>query len=167
MLFNYRRAQRTEAARWLQGVFCAFYLDDRFREITLVMEYHHADRLGPLLERRAKDAHVPVTEDDQVLLEQLSLLNVDRHACRSAAYDVGQRVGRWCQKRSWRTDYFRKPLAGFMPSVVSMTTGGLLRRGDRGDECAHLRDCNVNVDDIQTDLGGQTRVARPPGWRHL
>jgi hypothetical protein len=73
-LFNYRRAQRAEAARWLQGVFRDFYLDDRFRDIKLVMEYHHVDRLGPLLERRVTDAHVPVTDDDQVLLEQLDML---------------------------------------------------------------------------------------------
>jgi hypothetical protein len=72
-LFNYRRAQRAEAARWLQGVFRDFYLDDRFRDIKLVMEYHHVDRLGPLLERRVTDAHVPVSDDDQVLLEQLDM----------------------------------------------------------------------------------------------
>lgn len=73
-----------------------------------------------------------------------------------------------CQKRSCRTDYFRNLRgAGHATASWSMTTGGLLRRGDRGDERAHLRGGNLNVDDLQTDLGGQTRVARPPGWRHL
>jgi gamma-glutamylcyclotransferase (GGCT)/AIG2-like uncharacterized protein YtfP len=79
-LFNYRRSQRAEAARWLQGVFRDFYLDDRFRDIKLLMEYHYDARLGPLLERRLTDSHVPVTSDEQALLEQLdTLLNYFEH----------------------------------------------------------------------------------------
>ncbi|MBA2725515.1 MAG: gamma-glutamylcyclotransferase [Actinobacteria bacterium] len=79
-LINYRRTRRAEAAHWLQGVFRDFYLDDRFREIKLEMEYHYGDRLGPLLERRVTDAHVPVSADDKALLEQLDvLLNYFEH----------------------------------------------------------------------------------------
>lgn len=79
-LLHYRRGRRAEAARWLQGVFRDFYLDDRFRDIKLEMEYHYSERLGPLLERRVTDAHVPVTADDQALLEQLdTLLNYFEH----------------------------------------------------------------------------------------
>jgi gamma-glutamylcyclotransferase (GGCT)/AIG2-like uncharacterized protein YtfP len=73
-VFNYRRGQRAEAARWLQGVFRDFYLEDRFRDIKLVMEYGYDTQLGPLLERRVTDAHVPATADEQALLEQLDML---------------------------------------------------------------------------------------------
>jgi hypothetical protein len=73
-VFNYRRGQRAEAARWLQGVFRDFYLEDRFRDIKLVMEYGYDSQLGPLLERRVTDSHVPATADEQALLEQLDML---------------------------------------------------------------------------------------------
>jgi gamma-glutamylcyclotransferase (GGCT)/AIG2-like uncharacterized protein YtfP len=79
-IFNYRKNRRAEAARWLQGVFRDFYLEDRFREIKLVMEYAYSDKLGPLLERRVTNADVPVTEADATLLEQLdTLLNYFEH----------------------------------------------------------------------------------------
>lgn len=79
-IFNYRRNRRAEAARWLQGVFRDFYLEGRFRDIKLVMEYSYSERLGPLLERRITDPHVPVTEHDTALLEQLdTLLNYFEH----------------------------------------------------------------------------------------
>jgi gamma-glutamylcyclotransferase (GGCT)/AIG2-like uncharacterized protein YtfP len=73
-VFNYQRARRAEAARWLQGVFRDFYLEDRFRDIKLVIEYRYDTLLGPLLERRVTDSHVPATADEQTLLEQLDML---------------------------------------------------------------------------------------------
>jgi gamma-glutamylcyclotransferase (GGCT)/AIG2-like uncharacterized protein YtfP len=73
-VFNYQRARRAEAARWLQGVFRDFYLEDRFRDIKLVIEYRYDTLLGPLLERRVTDSHVPATADEQALLEQLDML---------------------------------------------------------------------------------------------
>jgi hypothetical protein len=38
------------------------------------MEYRYDTELGPLLERRVTDSHVPATADEQALLEQLDML---------------------------------------------------------------------------------------------
>ncbi len=73
-LFNYRKSRRAEAAHWLQGVFKDFYLEDRFRQIKLVIEYDYEERLAPLLERRLTNRDVPLSDEDTLLLEQLDML---------------------------------------------------------------------------------------------
>jgi hypothetical protein len=72
-VFNYRRGQR---AGRLAGFRASFEtsMEDRFRDIKLVMEYRYDTQLGPLLERRVTDSHVPATSDEQALLEQLDML---------------------------------------------------------------------------------------------
>lgn len=75
-VFNYRKNRRSEAARWLQGVFRDFYLDNRFERIRHVLEYNFDDTAAPLLERRVTDRHVPVGPEDLRLLKELDdLLN--------------------------------------------------------------------------------------------
>jgi len=72
-LVSHRRDRRTEAARWRRDVFRDFYLNDRFREIKLVMEYEYAERLARLLEQRVHDPGVRVGPDEMSLLEQLDM----------------------------------------------------------------------------------------------
>jgi len=75
-VFNYWKNRRSEAARWLQGVFRDFYLDNRFEHVRHVLEYEFDESAGPLLERRITDRHVEVGTDELRLLKELDdLLN--------------------------------------------------------------------------------------------
>lgn len=69
-LFNYRKNRRSEAARWLQGVFRDFYLDNRFERVRHVLEYDFDNTAGPLLERRVTDRHVSVSAEELRLLSK-------------------------------------------------------------------------------------------------
>jgi gamma-glutamylcyclotransferase (GGCT)/AIG2-like uncharacterized protein YtfP len=73
-IFNFRRARRQEAARWLQGVFRDFYLADTFKDVRELLEYNYPELAGPLLERRITDRHVPITATEMRLLQDLDTL---------------------------------------------------------------------------------------------
>jgi hypothetical protein len=72
-LLGRRKDRRAEAARWRRDVFRDFYLNDRFREIKLVMEYEYSERLARLLEQRVSDPDVRVLREEMSLLEQLDM----------------------------------------------------------------------------------------------
>jgi gamma-glutamylcyclotransferase (GGCT)/AIG2-like uncharacterized protein YtfP len=73
-VFNYRKAKRAEAARWLQGMFEHFYLSDQFRNVRALLEYDYAEKVGALLERRLTNRDVPRTDEEQEILQEIDTL---------------------------------------------------------------------------------------------
>ncbi len=73
-LINYRRAQRLEAARWLQELFREVYLTERFTKVRSTLEYEYSKEVAPLLERRLTNLDIPPTPKELVILEELDAL---------------------------------------------------------------------------------------------
>jgi hypothetical protein len=73
-LYSYWKTKRSEAARWLQGMFQDFYLNDRIRRIKQQLEYDYAEKIGPLLERRLTNRDIPVVDGDRTILDDIDTL---------------------------------------------------------------------------------------------
>lgn len=73
-IYSYRKAKRTEAARWIQGLFRDFYLEDKFNSVRQVLEYDYAEKVAPLLTRRLTNRDIPISGDERAVLQELDML---------------------------------------------------------------------------------------------
>lgn len=73
--YHFRHAQRLEAAKWLQDLFADFYMEGRFANIRIQLEYcYDEEGIGRLIERRIHDRTVLVNEAERVQLGELDTL---------------------------------------------------------------------------------------------
>lgn len=78
--YTYSKSRRSERARWLHDVFTDVYFSDRFQTVKNVLEYRYDDDFAELLERRMNDRHVPITVEQEAVLDQLdNFLNYIEH----------------------------------------------------------------------------------------
>ncbi len=77
----FRSARRLDAARWLDGIFRDFYIDDRFKDVRwLLARRTFISQIVPILEKNLEEKNGHLSEDEaQVLRSFDSLLNFFEH----------------------------------------------------------------------------------------
>jgi hypothetical protein len=70
----YRRAKRSEAARWLHEFFLTFHTRADILSARDVLNYDYQESLGPVLELRVTDRHVALSQSERELLRQVDLV---------------------------------------------------------------------------------------------
>ena len=79
-IYNFRKAGRLEAAKWLKQLFSEFYIDATFAKVRDLLEYHYNDKLGPLIESRITNREIDLSKNERELLRELdTLLNYFEH----------------------------------------------------------------------------------------
>jgi gamma-glutamylcyclotransferase (GGCT)/AIG2-like uncharacterized protein YtfP len=73
-VYSYRAAKRVEAAKWIQGLFRDFYIEDRFKRVRELLEYEWEDKAGPLLARRLSNREIPPDYWERLALQELDML---------------------------------------------------------------------------------------------
>ena len=69
-----------ERGKWLHELFTGMYFSDRLMEAKNSIEYRYDSHLAALLERRMNDRHVPIDEQDVMVLDNLDcFLNYIEH----------------------------------------------------------------------------------------
>lgn len=73
-VYNYRKAKRAEAARWLQGLFKEFYTDPALITARELIEYDYRQTAEPLLQLRVTDRTVSLSKSERTTLRHLDLV---------------------------------------------------------------------------------------------